>query len=83
MINWDQHNIFLYSILFQYFIKKNGPRTLIKQFLNPYDYYEFDRMRFGLKNTPDTFQRLMHLGLTEIEGNELLFHLDLLGIFIF
>ena len=39
-------------------------------------HYEFDRMAFGLKTAPVTFQRLMDLTLTGLIGTELLLYLD-------
>ena len=45
-------------------------------FLTPYGHYKFDRMPFGLKNAPATFQRLMDLDLTGLQGTELSVYLD-------
>ena len=40
-------------------------------FSTPHGYYELDRMPFGLKTVPSTFQRLMDLTLTRLIGTEL------------
>ena len=45
-------------------------------FSTPHAHYEFDRMPFGLKTTPATFQRLMDLTLTGLIGTELFVYLD-------
>ena len=45
-------------------------------FTTPHDHYEFNRMPFGLKNAPATFQRLMDLALTGLQGTELFVYLD-------
>ena len=45
-------------------------------FSTPYGHYEFDRMSFGLKNAPATFQRLMDLVSTGLQGIEFFVYLD-------
>ncbi|KMQ85817.1 enzymatic polyprotein endonuclease reverse [Lasius niger] len=42
----------------------------------PYGHYEFNRMPFGLKNTPATFQRLMNSVLKGIQELRCLVYLD-------
>ena len=46
-----------------------------------YGHYEFDRMPFGLKIAPATFQRLMDVTLTGWTGTELFVYLDDIVIF--
>ena len=45
-------------------------------FSAPCGHYEFDHMPCGLKNAPATFQRLMDLVLTGLQGPELFVYLD-------
>jgi len=45
-------------------------------FSTPYGHYEFNRMLFGLKNAPATFQRLMNSILNGIQGFKCLVYLD-------
>jgi len=45
-------------------------------FSTPYGHFEYNRMSFGLKNAPATFQRLMNFVLTGIQGLRCLVYLD-------
>ena len=50
--------------------------TVINSFSTPHG-YEFDRMPFGLKNAPATFQRLIDNILTGMQGTEIFVYLDI------
>jgi len=45
-------------------------------FSMPYGHFEYNRMPFGLKNAPATFQRLMNQVLTGLQEIELFVYLD-------
>ncbi|CAK9824012.1 Retrovirus-related Pol polyprotein from transposon 297 [Anthophora retusa] len=45
-------------------------------FSTPFGHYEFNRMPFGLRNAPATFQRLMDSILSGLQGTELFVYLD-------
>ena len=45
-------------------------------FSTPHGHFEFNRMPFGLKNAPATFQRVMDLILTGLQGIELFVYMD-------
>jgi len=45
-------------------------------FSTPYGHFEYNRMPFGLKNAPATFQRLMDQVLPGLQGIELFVYLD-------
>ncbi|KMQ92094.1 enzymatic polyprotein endonuclease reverse [Lasius niger] len=45
-------------------------------FSTPYGHYEYNRMPFGLKNAPATFQRLMNSILTGMQRIKCLVYLD-------
>ena len=61
---------------------KIDPKDSYKtEFSAPHGHYEFDRMPFGLKTAPATFQRLMYITLTGLIGTELFVYLDDIAIF--
>lgn len=45
-------------------------------FSTPHGHFEFNRMPFGLKNAPATFQRTMDMVLTGLQGIELFIYMD-------
>lgn len=45
-------------------------------FSTSHGHYQFERMSFGLKNTPATFQRLMGQALAGLQGTELFVYMD-------
>ncbi|XP_048515211.1 uncharacterized protein LOC105692809 [Athalia rosae] len=45
-------------------------------FSTPHGHYQYNRMPFGLKNAPSTFQRLMDQILAGLQGNEIFVYLD-------
>ena len=50
-------------------------------FAGPYGYYEYTRMGTGLRNAPATFQSLIYLVLSGLQGMELYFYLDDIIVF--
>ena len=61
---------------------KMDPKDSYKtEFSTPHGHYEFDRMSFGLKIAPATFQRLMYLTLTGLIATELFVYLDYIVIY--
>ncbi|XP_048511338.1 uncharacterized protein LOC125500979 [Athalia rosae] len=52
---------------------KDEPKTA---FSTPNGHYEYARMPFGLRNAPATFQRLMDIVLSGLQGSELFVYLD-------
>ena len=57
-------------------IKMHARDSYKTAFSTSYGHYEFDRMPFGLKNAPATFQRLMDIVLLGMQGAELFVYLD-------
>ena len=45
-------------------------------FAGPYGHYEYTRMGMGLRNAPATFEALMDLTLSGLQGVELYEYLD-------
>ena len=61
---------------------KMDPKDSYKTaFSTPHGHYEFDRMPFGLKTAPATFQRLMDITLTGLIETKLFVYLDDIVIF--
>lgn len=52
---------------------KSKPKTA---FSTPHGHFEFNRMPFGLRNAPATFQRVMDMILTGLQGIELFVYMD-------
>ena len=50
-------------------------------FTMPFGHYEFNRLRFGLSNSPGNFQRLMETVLKYLIGSELFVFIDDLIVF--
>ena len=50
-------------------------------FAGPYGHYEYTRMGMGLRNAPATFQGLMDLVLSGLQGLELYVYLDDIIVF--
>lgn len=50
-------------------------------FSTPFGHYEFERIPFGLKNAPATFQRLMDKVLSGLYGTELFVYFDNIVIY--
>jgi len=46
-------------------------------FTTLFGHYEFDRMPFELKDAPATFQRLMDLILSDLQGEEVFVYMDI------
>ena len=47
----------------------------------PSGHYEFNRLPFGLNNSPANFQRLMHIVLKDLVGTDCCIYLDDLILF--
>ena len=57
-------------------IPMHEPDAQKTAFSTPHGHYQFNRMPFGLKNAPATFQRLMDQVLSGLQGIELFVYLD-------
>jgi hypothetical protein len=47
----------------------------------PSDHYEFNRLQFGLSNSPANFQRLMDIDLKDLVGTECSIYVDNIVVF--
>lgn len=50
-------------------------------FSAPFGHYEYNRMPFGLKTAPSTFQRLMDIILTGLQGIDMFIYMDAIVIY--
>ena len=64
-----------------YQIKIHADSSKYTAFSGPYNHYEYTRLPMGLKTSPHTFAKAVHLALAGLQGSELYVYLD--DIFIF